>query len=559
MTAARADILAMPVDQRPRGHGTVPLDYRVDPGLPEKQAAEELAWCLSDPRWRLCSGALYQIMLKSPDPVTGMSTAPFRPNRAQLQLMARLHHRNVVVKARQLGFTTLACIMWLDHALFVPDQRCGIVAHNREAAAALFRDKVRFAYDRLPEALRRAMPLRTDSADELLFAHNNSSIRVATSMRSGTIHRLHVSELGKIAAAYPAKAREVMTGTIPSVPIDGITVIESTAEGRSGEFFEVAQRAQAVTASAKAARRTMTPRDYRLHFFPWWDEPGYVIRDHDIPISAEDHRYFDDLEAQIGQPISLERRRWYVSTRDADFPGRPERMWQEYPSTVEEAFKASTAGTYYAQQLIRARREGRITSVPHASGVAVNTFWDIGSGDGTAIWLHQRVGLAHRFIRFIEGWDKPYSHFIGELQRIGSEHGVVWGRHYLPHDAEHKRQQGERVAAPIDELREVGAVIGGEWVVVPRVDRVIHGIQQVRDVLGECWFDEAGCKEGLVHLEGYRKSWNDRGQCWSDEPMHDVHSEGADAFRQFAQGWVDMADTISSVHRFSARRQARRH
>lgn len=554
----KADLVvtSLPVAERPRGYRTVPLDYRPSPDLPEDQAAAELAWCLADPYWRVCSGALYWIMLKS-EGEDGQSVAPFKPNRAQLQLIRTLHHRNVVVKARQLGFTTLACVMWLDHALFVADQRCGIVAHDREAAAALFRDKVKFAYDRLPEVLRLAMPLAKDSADELLFAHNNSSIRVATSMRSGTIHRLHVSELGKIAAKFPAKAAEVMTGTIPAVPLDGITVIESTAEGRTGEFFEVAQRAQAVTEAARASGKTLTPRDYRLHFFPWWDEPGYVMPDHDVPISAEDDRYFDELEAEIGQPISLERRRWYVATRDADFPGRPERMWQEYPSTIAEAFKASTAGTYYAAQIIKARQDGRITRVPHVTGTPVNTFWDIGGGDGTAVWLHQRVGLAHRFFRFVEGWDKPYSHFITELQRIGQAEGIVWGVHHLPHDAEHKRQQGERVAAPVDELREIGG-IGGTWKIVPRVDRVIHGIQQVRDVFGECWFDEVGCKEGVVHLENYRKSWNARGMCWNDEPMHDVHSEAADAFRQFAQGWTDQGDVIESARDFAARRTARR-
>lgn len=80
-------------------------------------------------------------------------------------------------------------------------------------------------------------PLAADNADELLFAHNNSSIRVATSMRSGTIHRLHVSEFGKICAKYPDKAKEVVTGSIPAVPTNGVLVIESTAEGREGEFF----------------------------------------------------------------------------------------------------------------------------------------------------------------------------------------------------------------------------------------------------------------------------------------------------------------------------------
>ena len=70
-------------------------------------------------------------------------------------------------------------------------------------------------------------------------------------MRSGTIHRLHVSEFGKICAKYPDKAQEVVTGSIPAVPMNGVLVIESTAEGRDGDFFKMVQIAEANEASRK--------------------------------------------------------------------------------------------------------------------------------------------------------------------------------------------------------------------------------------------------------------------------------------------------------------------
>src|SRR5476649_2692146 len=98
--------------------------------------------------------------------------------------------------------------MWLDHALFNANSRCGIIAQDREAAEVIFRDKVKHAYDNLPPALLEACPLAKCTQSEILFGHNNSSIRVATSMRSGTIHRLHISEFGKICAKYPDKAAE---------------------------------------------------------------------------------------------------------------------------------------------------------------------------------------------------------------------------------------------------------------------------------------------------------------------------------------------------------------
>lgn len=62
------------------------------------------------------------------------------------------------------------------------------------------------------------------------FAHG-SNIMVATSFRSGTVQRLHISEHGKICAKYPAKAKEVRTGTLNAVAEGSIVFIESTAEG----------------------------------------------------------------------------------------------------------------------------------------------------------------------------------------------------------------------------------------------------------------------------------------------------------------------------------------
>ena len=102
---------------------------------------EELEACLKDPLWRVCSGVLYKIIIKGDDGQDGL-VINFKPNRSQRRLLANLWHRNVILKARQLGFTTLICILWLDTALFSENVRCGIIAQDREAAEVIFRDKV---------------------------------------------------------------------------------------------------------------------------------------------------------------------------------------------------------------------------------------------------------------------------------------------------------------------------------------------------------------------------------------------------------------------------------
>jgi hypothetical protein len=62
-------------------------------------------------------------------------------------------------------------------------------------------------------------------------------------------------------------------------------------------------------------------------------------------------------------------------------------------------------------------------------------------------------------------------------------------------------------------------------------------------------FDAEGCKEGLLHLAGYRKQWNAKGERWSDEPVKNPHTEGADAFRQWAQSRSKMEVVLYNERR----------
>jgi hypothetical protein len=141
---------------------------------------------------------------------------PFRLNWAQAELLENLHECSLILKARQLGFTTFIQLFMLDACLFNSNIRVGTIAHRLDDARVIFRDKVKFPYDHLPEMLKAARPIIRDCADELVFA-NNSGIRVSTSMRSGTLQYLHISEYGQLCAKFPEKAREVRTGALNTV------------------------------------------------------------------------------------------------------------------------------------------------------------------------------------------------------------------------------------------------------------------------------------------------------------------------------------------------------
>ena len=207
-------------------------------------------------------------------------------------------------------------------------------------------------------------------------------------------------------------------------------------------------------------------------------------------------------------------------------------------------------GKFYTNQLAAARAQGRITKIPHVSNVLVHTFWDIGARDGTGIWLMQHIGPQERFLRYFEDWSKGYAHYIKLLR----ETGWLFGRHFLPHDAAQVRQMADRVGSPIDMLRELAP----DWTfdIVPRVETIQHGIQLTREAFSRAYFDEEGCKAGLDHMELYGKKWNARLGVWSHEPEKLAgHSEAADAFRQWAQGYDPRL--VNAQRRPSRRRGAR--
>jgi hypothetical protein len=504
------------------------VEQAVSLQITEAEFAADFERIKSDPLWRISSGRFYKIMIKDDDADDESEgfVMPFRPNEAQLKVLHNLWHRNVIPKARQFGMTTLFGIIWLDHALFVSNQRCGIVAHNLKSAEKIFRDTVKFAYENMPEFMCSMFPLKVERADELVFDHNNSSIQVARSLRSGTTHRLHISEFAKICAESPKHAKEVMTGSIPSVPLNGITAIESTGEGPEGHFYNITMRAEGVRDSG----RELTKRDYRLFFFAWWQNTDYRMPADSVDISPVDNEYFDKIEAENDIVLDQEQCAWYVATRDSDYYDEPELMWQEYPSTLEEVFQKSKLGNWFARQMTTMRKEGRIKNLPVEVTTACWTFWDIGNSDGTAVWVVQRIGHELRCIRFYEGWGEPYSAAIIWLKNLG----LLFDAMYLPHDAYHVRQGQYANKSPAQLLDELWP--GMKWIKVEVIGDITWGIQQTRDIFHMIYIDPVHCKEGIVHLDGYKKKFNTIQQRFIDVPEKaDGHSEAADALRQMGQ------------------------
>src|SRR5262245_11257612 len=195
----------------------------------------------------------------------------------------------------------------LDACLFNSNIRAGTIAHRLDDAKVIFRDKVKFPYDQLPDGLKALRPIVKDSADELLF-NNNSSIRVGVSMRSGTLQYLHVSEYGQVCARFPEKAREIRTGALNTVQAGQVVFLESTAEGKEGHFYELCENAQA----KHRMGAPLTQLDFKFFFFPWWKAPEYQINPRGVVIDEPHRRYFASLEFSLGITLTAGQKAWYV-------------------------------------------------------------------------------------------------------------------------------------------------------------------------------------------------------------------------------------------------------
>lgn len=495
----------------------------LDPQYIPKNEKDALK-CLADRAWRLNN--LYFIKDKRGEKIR------FRLNRHQRRLLETKHFRNIILKARQLGFTTFIQIFMLDACIFEANTNAGVIAHNRDDAQAFFKDKIKFAWDNIDPWImelfqKKNFTVDASSASELRFS-NGSVIRVGTSLRSFTCQILHISEYGKLCAKFPDRAEEVRSGTLPTVPNDGIIFIESTAEGRSGDFFDKCE-------TSRKHVGDLTELDFKFHFIAWHEDPEYSI-DAAPLLTNHYNEYFSRLEKR-GVSLADGQKAWYIKMDAA----LGDKMKREYPSYPEEAFEAAIEGAYFAAQMAQIRAKGQICNVPIEPGIPIHTFWDLGK-DTTAIWFFQKVNFDYRFVDYFQDSDEFMDYYIHVLQ--SKEDGgkpYLYGDMYLPHDGDRTSLASD--ASPARILYQNGYRVR----IVNRTLRKIDSIARARRILPMCWFSHK-CDErieqkkgnpvsGIMCLDAYRKDWDDKLGVWKKEPRHDDASHGADAFMTFADGF----------------------
>lgn len=198
----------------------------------------------------------------------------------------------------------------------------------------------------------------------------------------------------------------------------------------------------------------------------------------------------------------------------------------EYAQEWECSFEASVRGAVWMRQILQVKEDGRIQDLPYDPTVRVNTDWDLGVGDATAIWFSQKMwsGAVH-LIDYYEASGYGLDHY----RKVIDSKPYAYDTHWAPHDIE------QRDAATANRLIDIAHRLGLHFQVSPKVQSVEDRIHAARMMFPLCRFDRTKCKRGIEALQHYRwKETTAADPTGKPLPVHDWASHAADAFGALA-------------------------
>jgi len=188
------------------------------------------------------------------------------------------------------------------------------------------------------------------------------------------------------------------------------------------------------------------------------------------------------------------------------------------------SFDSSVVGAFFSEQMALAEKEGRITKVPYEASLMVDTWWDLGIGDSTAIWFTQQLHNEIRVIDYLEANGESMNFYAQALK----EKQYTYGIHHFPHDGRVRELSTGRTR------QDFAEGLGIRPIDIVPVISIEDGINAVRMIFNRCWFDSEKCKHGIDALKNYHKDYDEKLKVFRSIPCHDWSSHGVDAFRQLA-------------------------
>lgn len=495
---------------------------------------------LADPLWRLTSGALYVIRSEDGEPI------PFHPTPQQLAVIEEIyiHAAKVLVipKARQVRMSTVIAMIVLDTVLFGSSVQCSLCDIDIPNADRKLDEKVFFAFERLPAALRHYWtPIKkTLSPGIFTIQHGDDTTSKSTfyagqKARGGTNQILWMSEWAELAAKHPAMSAEYLRGAWPAAA-EGLRIIESTwYGGKSGDVWGIAKKGLDPHTGLPLPREKCTALTPRILFFPW-----YVIKSRRLAcpkpglIRPEVRAYFAKALEGTGDSLDDEQMYWY---QEAALDVYHHETQFIYPTNIHECWNANIEGAIWGTALAMAKAAGRVGDVPHRPDLEVDTFWDLGAPENSPCIYVQHD---HEQRRIIDSDTEVEGGEVADRVRLLKEKGYRYGTHYLPHDAGQRQKNGKTYFSEFEaELKAQG--VSGRVVQLRQTGNAWLGRNHFTGLLKKSvWIDEKKCAFVLESIAAYRRKPDPTKEGkFLDEVVSDWSAHCADCVRYISEAYLE--------------------
>ena len=192
---------------------------------------------------------------------------------------------------------------------------------------------------------------------------------------------------------------------------------------------------------------------------------------------------------------------------------------------------ANIEGSIYGKTLAKMENQRQITRVPYDPSLPVNTAWDLGVSDHSAIIFFQQLGRSINIIDYHEERGQGMPHFI----ELVKNKEYIYKDHFAPHDIEVTDFSNGKTR------REVAYQLGIRFKVVPKLP-LEDGIHATTMTLPRCWIDVDHCKKLIDALRHYHRKYLDKNRMFRSKPVHDWSSHACDALRYMSIGLTEISN-----------------